>query len=79
MIAKKDQVCFLFVFSIRILDYEYCHYYFSKFTYVYGFFFKFSDPRLRKSKDENRKMKEGSLGELLETDRPKRSVKFKGV
>jgi len=36
------------------------------------------DPRLRKSKDENRKMKEGSLGELLETDRPKRSAKFKG-
>ena len=43
------------------------------------FFFKFSDPRLRKSKDENRKMKEGSLGELLETDRPKRSAKFKGL
>ena len=51
---------------------------FSKFTYM-DFFFKFSDPRLRKSKDENRKMKEGSLGELLETDRPKRSAKFKGA
>ena len=47
-------------------------------TYM-DFFFKFSDPRLRKSKDENRKMKEGSLGELLETDRPKRSAKFKGA
>ena len=51
---------------------------FSKFTYM-DFLFKFSDPRLRKSKDENRKMKEGSLGELLETDRPKRSAKFKGA